>query len=73
MVIWFEWAAGRCLWDTNHLVSGAGVGMDCHRRQELRQEIELSRNPGLAVDKSRRVYLPVKKALTLNCQSPDFY
>lgn len=50
-----------------------GLGMDWHRRQELRQEIGLFKNPGLAVDESRTVYIPVKKALTVNNQSPGFF
>lgn len=38
----------------------------------MRQEIGLFKNLGLAVDESRTVYLSVKKALTLNNQSPGF-
>lgn len=37
----------------------------------MRQEIGLFKNLGLAVDESRTVYLPVKKALTLNSQNPE--
>lgn len=33
----------------------------------------LFRNPRLAVDDSKRAYMPVKKALTLNNQAQDFY
>lgn len=38
----------------------------------MRQEIWLFRNPRLAVDDSKRAYMPVKKVLTLNNQSPGF-